>query len=78
MRRYKKEENILNEKQVPISSFLEAYNQNIPTGFPRASVAVLKKFQSTHPTLFKHGNMWSIDLHRKRIIDWLSVYRDIA
>ena len=78
MRRYKKEESDINQKQVPMVSFLEAYNQNIPSSFPRASVEILKKFQSTHASLFKHGDKWSIDLHRKKIIDWLSVYRDIA
>ena len=73
-----REELELSQMQVPLSAFLESYNQNIPASFPRASVVTLKKFQSTHPMLFKHGDTWSIAQHRKRLIDWLSGYRNIA
>jgi len=58
-------------------SFLEAYNNMLPSGFPRASVELLKKFQVAHPVLFKHGNEWSIDKHRKRLMDWLSTHHDV-
>ncbi len=73
-----REELELSQMQMPLLAFLESYNKNIPAGFPRASAVILKKFQSTHPMLFKHGDMWSIAQHRKRLIDWLSGYRDIA
>lgn len=76
-RSYKRELEI-SQKQVSLAEFLASYNQNIPTGFPHASVAILNKFRGTHPMLFKGGNTWSIDQHRKRVMDWLSSYRDVA
>ena len=57
-------------------SFLESYNQSIPERFPHASVASLKQFQTTHPALFKDTDEWSLDKHRKRLMDWLVSYRD--
>ena len=63
------------EMQIPLASFLKSYNNNIPSGFPRASLAILKKFRETHQTLFRHGSLWSVVLHRKKVIDWLSSYR---
>jgi len=65
----------LNQLQVPRAIFLKAYNQNIPEGFPQASVDVLQKFRNAHPSLFRSGEMWSVDRHRKRLMDWLSSYR---
>lgn len=70
-RRKEKQYLDVSEIQIPLSEFLESYNGNIPVGFPRASTATLKEFQGTHATLFKHGNMWSVAQHRKRVIDWL-------
>ena len=67
-----KEQQELNETPVTLAKFLEFYNKGVPSGFSRASVALLKKFQETHPTLFKGKDMWSIDRHRKKLIDWLS------
>lgn len=26
-----------------------------------------------HPSFFKHGNLWSLDEHRKRVIDWFQM-----
>lgn len=75
--RMKREEQVdLSQTQTSLEVFLESYNKNIPAGFPRASVAILKKFQSIYPTLFKHGNTWSVALYRKKVIDWLSSYRN--
>ncbi|OHA66748.1 MAG: hypothetical protein A3C82_01345 [Candidatus Wildermuthbacteria bacterium RIFCSPHIGHO2_02_FULL_47_12] len=76
MRRTRKEEADLSQIQTSLEVFLEDYNRNIPVGFPRASVAILKKFQSIYPSIFKHGNTWSIALYRKKVIDWLSSYRN--
>lgn len=76
IRRWKKEEVDHSQDQVSLATFLEAYNQNIPVGFPRASVSMLKKFQTIYPTLFKNGGMWSVAVHRKKVIDWLSSYRN--
>lgn len=74
----KREEFELSQVRTNLAMFLEAYNQNIPAGFPRASVAMLEKFRGAHPALFKHGNQWSVALHRKRVIDWLSGNRNIV
>jgi hypothetical protein len=76
--RKEKEAIELSQMQITLSAFLESYNQNIPANFPRASVTILKKFQITHPMLFKNGDMWSIAQHRKKLIDWLSGYRDAS
>lgn len=76
IRRWKKEEVDHSQDQVTLATFLEAYNQNIPASFPHASVSILKKFQTIYPLLFKNGNTWSIALHRKRVIDWLSSYQN--
>ena len=61
-----------NQMQVPLTVFLRDYNKNIPKGFPLATAAALKEYQTTHQALFKHNDMWSIDQHRKRVMDWLS------
>ena len=68
----------LNQTVTPLLTFMESYNRSIPMGFPRASLAALKQFQVTHPLLFKRGNEWSIDKHRKRLMDWLVSHRGIA
>lgn len=57
---------------------MESYNKSIPVSFPHASLKTLKKFQVTHPILFKHGDEWSIDKHRKRLMDWLPSYSEIS
>lgn len=75
MMKRRKQEVDLSIIRVPLTAFLESYNKNIPASFPRASVAILKKFQSVYPALFKHGDMWSLAQHRKKVIDWLSSYR---
>ena len=73
-----KEEIKLNEMPIPLAAFLESYNKNIPAAFPRASAAALKKFQDIHPALFKHGDAWSVTLHRKKLMDWLSGYHSAS
>jgi len=70
MRRNQKEIN-KNLTQTSLSDFLESYNKNIPVSFPRASVELLKKFKETHPALFKKGDTWSLDQHRKKLMDWI-------
>jgi hypothetical protein len=62
----------LSQAQTTLPVFLVSYNESVPAGFPRASVAALQKFRSDHQALFKHGSHWSIALHRKRVMDWLS------
>ncbi len=68
----------LSQIQTSLLVFLESYNQSIPKGFPRASVATLEKFQGLYPTLFKHGNTWSVARHRKKLIDWFSYRRILS
>lgn len=67
----------LNQIRTSLLIFMESYNDSIPAGFPHASVKILKRFQVLNPLLFKHGDEWSIDKHRKRFMDWLSSYRGI-
>ncbi|MBI2052715.1 MAG: hypothetical protein HYT34_00530 [Candidatus Ryanbacteria bacterium] len=59
------------EIQTSLVVFLETYNQGVPEGYPHASVKALKEFQAVHPLLFKRGDFWSIDKHRKKLMDWL-------
>ncbi len=66
------EELEFNQSQITLAVFLVDYNQNIPNGFPQASPRTLKKFQESHPSLFKQKDMWSVAKHRKRLMDWLS------
>lgn len=68
----------LNQTGTTLPIFMAFYNQNLPTGFPRASVKTLQEFQVTHPLLFKKGDEWSIDRHRKRLMDWLASHRDAS
>ncbi|KKU29164.1 hypothetical protein A3I36_00395 [Candidatus Giovannonibacteria bacterium RIFCSPLOWO2_02_FULL_45_28] len=65
-----------NKTIVTLADFLTAYNKSSPEGFPRATAAVLRKFQAVHPTLFKHGDNWSIEKHRKKLMDWLPSYQN--
>ncbi len=57
--------------QISIGDFLKSYNQNMPVTFPRATLSLLNRFREAHTTLFKHGDLWSLDLHRKKLIEWL-------
>lgn len=70
MKKYSEELSI-SEVRISLADFLKSYNKNLPAGFPKASSALLKKFKETHPLFFKHGDLWSLDEHRKKIIDWL-------
>jgi len=51
--------------------FMKLYNENLPIAFPRVSAALLGEFRTAHSTLFKSDNVWSLDLHRKKVMDWL-------
>lgn len=61
--------------QISSADFLASYNKNIPAGFPRASEALLEKFKSENPLFFKHGNFWSLDEHRKKVMDWFQLLK---
>lgn len=58
------------EEKISILDFLKSYNQNMPAAFPKASMAVLLKFKETNAGLFKNGDLWSLDQHRKKFMDW--------
>lgn len=57
-----------------LDKFIEYYNQNIPASYPRATVAALEQFQATHAILFDEKKTWTIDKHRRRLMDWLPSY----
>lgn len=59
------------QNPVSLSDFLDAFNKDMPASFPRATSVLLQKFKDTHAALFKNGELWSLDLHRKKLIDWL-------
>ncbi len=63
-----------NQAKTTLAVFLEAYNKSVPESFPKATIKSVKAFQALHPTLFKSGNQWSIELHRKKLMDWLPTY----
>ncbi len=51
--------------------FLDSFNKNMPAGYPLATLEMMSKFKLVYPNLFKKPNIWSLDLHRKRMIEWL-------
>ncbi len=61
----------ISEMQISQAQFLKSYNLNMPPSFPRASTSLLNRFKREHESLFKHGDSWSLDLHRKKLIEWL-------
>jgi len=65
------EELKIGQMQLALVDFLASYNKNMPPGFPLATVPLLKKFKDAQPGLFKNGDLWSLDQHRKKLIDWL-------
>lgn len=61
----------LNQMKTPLLVFMKSYNGSIPAGFPCVSAKILKKFQVAHPALFKNSDEWSMEKHRKKVMDWL-------
>lgn len=61
----------ISQERVSPADFMESYNKNTPESFPRVTLVLLKKFKEAHSSLFKQSDMWSIDLHRKKLMDWL-------
>lgn len=60
------------EKSLTFSDFMKSYNEGLPLQFPRASLALLREFRKAHAALFKDNNSWSLDQHRKKVMDWLT------
>jgi hypothetical protein len=61
----------LNEIPLSLSEFLESFNHNMPSNFPQVSEEQLLKFKEEHEVLFRKVKTWSLDLHRKKVMDWL-------
>lgn len=74
----KNDELKLNQNLTPLSAFRESYNKTIPSHFSPVTVEKLKEFQASCPSLFRSKDEWSIDKHRKRLMDWLAAHRDRA
>jgi hypothetical protein len=53
--------------------FLALYNANLPDSFPQASRALLEEFRNSHLSFFKSANVWTLEQHRKRVMDWLQL-----
>ncbi len=68
----------ITQAQVTLPEFLAAYNKNMPAQFPRATLALLRKFKDAHTALFTNGDLWSLDVHRKKVIDWLPKNIDLV
>ncbi|MEO6536664.1 MAG: hypothetical protein ABIT47_03135 [Candidatus Paceibacterota bacterium] len=62
---------IRSEASMTLDSFLTSYNEDLPDQFPRASKALLEEFRKDHASLFVRTDAWSLDQHRKKIMDWL-------
>lgn len=62
------------EKKLTIAEFLKTYNQGLPSGFPKASLSLLEEYRVRYKGLFKGHGMWSLDLHRKKFMDWLPMH----
>jgi len=66
-----------NEAGTTMLVFMDYYNNHIPDAFPKATEKSLKAFREAHLSLFEEGeDLWSIDKHRKRLMDWLQSYRE--
>ncbi len=65
------EELLASQMLVSLDDFLKRYNESMPASFPRATVPLLKKFKETHVMLFSTVDLWSLDKHRKKVMDWL-------
>ena len=63
---------IRSEKPLSFGDFLKSYNKDLPSQFPRATLALLKEFKKAHTVLFKDNGSWSLDQHRKKVMDWIT------
>jgi hypothetical protein len=62
------------EEKHSLEHFLKIYNAGLPAGFPRASASLLEKYKEQYPGQFKGKGDWSLDVHRKKFMDWLPMY----
>lgn len=59
------------ERPLTEAEFMASFNANMPEGYPHVTLDILERFKLAHPALFKKKNVWTLDLHRKRMIEWL-------
>ncbi len=71
---YKQEQEV-NFVEMSLDEFKTYYNENTPLAMPRATKESLLEFQVTHDSLFEKSGLWTIDKHRRRVMDWLPSYR---
>jgi hypothetical protein len=64
---------IRSEEKHTSTDFLKLYNKGIPAEFPRASLTLLEQFKKAYPSQFKMDGKWSLDVHRKKFMDWLTM-----
>lgn len=69
----KKDPNFIpvHERVMSEEAFIASFNANMPEGYPHVTQETMKKFKAAHPSLFKSEHAWSLDQHRKRLIEWL-------
>lgn len=65
---------IRSEEKHSLASFLTLYNKNLPRSFPKASTSLLEEYKSRYPSQFKTDGLWSLELHRKKFMDWLPMH----
>ncbi len=68
----------LNEIPLSLPEFLKSFNQNMPANFPQVSEEELLIFKKEHEILFRKSGTWSLDQHRKKVMDWLPRNINIA
>lgn len=64
---------VRSEKRRTLVEFLRSYNEGLPSQFPQASLPLLREFQKENKALFKNDAVWSLEQHRKKVMDWLTV-----
>lgn len=62
---------IHSEQKRSLAEFIALYNAGLPSEFPRVTPTLLERYRLAYPSQFKPDGLWSLDLHRKRVMDWL-------
>lgn len=59
------------EKKLSLKEFGICYNEGLPEGYPPVTTQLLKTFMAANAHSFKEEGVWSLDQHRKKVMDWL-------
>jgi hypothetical protein len=62
------------EKKISLKEFSASYNDGLPEGYPTVNASILKVFSTKNAHFFKNKDEWSLDQHRKKVMDWLPTY----